>query len=81
MAINGYFVESSLTTSEIWEGINGVQGSTGENTLQKVTNLYKTAKHITNTDIEAAYISLRQITDSITRAAMKAYYERKNLII
>ncbi len=65
------FTESSLASSEIWTEINKLEG--GENTLQKAQNLAKTAKHLTNEDIEAAYISVKQITDTLTREALKAF--------
>ncbi|MCM1215381.1 MAG: hypothetical protein NC548_12785 [Lachnospiraceae bacterium] len=70
MAIKGY-MESTLGQSEIFKGINDIQG--GENTVQKAKNLIKTAKILTNEDIEAAYISVKQITDTLTREAMKAF--------
>lgn len=79
MAIKGY-MESTLTTSEIWEGINSVQGEDG-NTLEKVINLIKTAQHLTNEDIEAAYISVRQITDTLTKAAMKAFDDGRIVLL
>lgn len=69
MAIKGY-MESSLATSEIFQGMSkhiegGLQG--------KAVTLIKNSRHLTNEDIEAAYISVKQITDSLTRAAMKAF--------
>lgn len=67
MAITGY-MESSLMTSEVFNGI--------ESELQikdKAVNLIKNAKHISNEDIEAAYITVKQITDSLTREALKAF--------
>lgn len=80
MGIKGY-MESSLGTSKIWEDINSIEGTNGENTNQKAINLIKSAKHLTNEDIEAAYISVRQITDSLTRAAMKAFDDGKIVLL
>lgn len=84
MAIIGYN-ESSLTTSEIFNGKNndGVNysGKKGETQLQKAINLIKTAKHLTNEDIEAAYIQVRMITDSLTREAIKAFDEGRTVLI
>lgn len=75
MAIKGY-MESSLATSEIWTGINA-EGTV----LEKAKNLIMTAKHIKNEDIEAAYISVKQITDSLTRAALKAFDEGRTVLV
>lgn len=77
MAING-FMESTLASSEIWRGI----ANAGDESLtQKAINLIKSAKTLTNEDIEAAYISVRQISDTLTRAAMKAFDEGKTVLI
>lgn len=78
MAITGY-MESSLGTSEIFKQINELEG--GENTLEKAKNLIKNAKKLTNEDIEASYIAVRQVTDTLTRAAMKAFDEEKVVLI
>lgn len=78
MAITG-FMESSLATSEIFNGINNVEG--GENTVQKAVNLIKTAKQLTNEDVEAAYIQVKQITDSLTRSALKAFDEERVVLL
>lgn len=78
MAIKGY-MESSLSSSEIFKGINDIAG--GENTTQKAINLIKTAKHLTNEDIEAAYISVKQITDTLTREAVKAFDDGRIVLI
>lgn len=78
MAIKGY-MESSLSSSEIFKGINDVEG--GENTTQKAINLIKNAKHLTNEDIEAAYISVKQITDTLTREAVKAFDDGRIVLI
>ena len=70
MPITGY-MESSLATSEIFQDINNISGK--NKTTDKAINLIKNAKHLTNEDIEAAYISVKQVTDSLTRAAMAAF--------
>lgn len=83
MAITG-FMESSLTTSEIFSGDNGINKVTdkeGRNQLQKAIGLAKSAKRLTNEDIEAAYISVKQITDTLTRAALKAFDEGKVILL
>jgi hypothetical protein len=77
MAIQG-FMESSLATSEIFQGLR--QSSENDPTKQ-ATTLIKTAKHLTNEDIEPAYIAVRQITDSLTRAAMKAFDEGRTVLV
>ena len=45
------------------------------------SNLIKTAKHLTNEDIEAAYISVKQITDTLTREAVKAFDDGRIVLI
>lgn len=67
MAIIG-ITESSLANSEVFIGL--------EDTLSvkdKAITLIKTAKHLRNEDIEAAYIAVKQITDSLTKEALKAF--------
>lgn len=63
--------ESTLSSSEVFQGINNIDPS--KKTHEKAIDLIKSAKHLTVEDIEAAYISVRQITDSLVRAAMKAF--------
>ena len=65
------FKESSLMDSEVFNGINTIDPA--KKTHEKAIDLIKTAKHLTVEDIEAAYISVRQITDSLVRASMKAF--------
>lgn len=78
MAIRG-FMESSLATSEVYDGLNKMTG--GDGPTEKAKTLIKTAKHLTNEDIEAAYISVKQISDSLTRAAMKAFDDGRIILI
>lgn len=78
MAIKGY-MESSLLSSEVFDGINNSESK--NSVVERAINLIKTAKHITNEDIESAYISVRQISDSLTRSAMKAFDEQKTILI
>lgn len=65
------FNESNLTDSEVFKGINTIDPA--KKTHEKAIDLIKSAKHLTVEDIEAAYISVRQITDTLVRAAMKAF--------
>lgn len=78
MAIKG-FMESSLASSEVFKGIN--DNTKGVKVTDKALNLIKTAKHLTNEDIETAYISVRQISDSLTREAMRAFDEERTVLI
>ena len=77
MAIRG-FMESTLGTSEVYDGLNKMGGIS---TTDKAKSLIKTAKQLTNEDIEAAYISVKQISDSLTRAAMKAFDDGRIVLI
>lgn len=69
MAIIGYN-ESSLLNSEIFQGINSDDTT---NAQQKAISLIKSAKHLTNNDIEGAYIQVKQLTDGLTKEALKAF--------
>ncbi len=71
MAIKG-FNESTLSTSEIWKGINSSNSEERQPKTMAI-NLIKTAKHLTSEDIEASYISVKQITDTLTRESLKAF--------
>jgi len=78
MAITGFY-ESSLTTSEIYAGINNTGGP--DSVTKKAINLIKTAKKLTNEDIEAAYISVKQISDTLTREAVRAFDEERTVLV
>lgn len=68
MAITGYFQESTLSKSEIYDLFKAVGQP-----LDKAKNLIKNAKVLANTDIESAYIQLKQYSNSLSRAALRAY--------
>lgn len=83
MAIRG-FIESSLATSEIWagkDGMSGINNVGNEKMVDKAINLIKNAKHLTNEDIEAAYISVKQVTDTLTREAVKAFDDGRVVLL
>lgn len=71
--------ESSLGTSEIFNEINNIDG--GESTREKAIRLINSAKHLSVEDIEAAYISVKQVTDGLTRAAIKAFDQQQTVLI
>jgi hypothetical protein len=48
---------------------------------EKAVNLIKTAKHLTNEDIEVTYIALKQITDTLTRAALSAFDNGQTVLV
>ena len=77
MAIKGY-MESSLGNSEIFQRIN-TEDTT--NAQKKAITLIKSAKHLTNEDIETAYISVRQISDGLTQSAIKAFDSGRIILI
>lgn len=77
MAIKGY-MESSLLTSEVFQGLNDPKTT---DATKRAINLIKNAKHLTNEDIEAAYISLKQVNDGLTRAAIKAFDEERIVLV
>lgn len=80
MSITG-FMESTLGTSEVFQKTINSPGSDGKKATDKAVELIKNAKHLTNEDIEAAYIAVRQITDTLTRAAMKAFDDGRTVLI
>lgn len=77
MAVKGY-MESSLASSEIFNDLSNAGGSSLKD---RTVRLIKTAKHLTNEDIEAAYISVKQITDTLTREAMRAFDDGRVVLI
>lgn len=79
MGIKG-FNESTLATSEIFSDLNELAGE-GNGPKDKAVKLIKNAKHLTNEDIEATYITLRQVTDTLTKEAMLAFDEGKIILI
>ena len=79
MALIHHYSESSLTTSEVWDGINNMDPK--ETVLNKAINLIKTSKHLTSEDIEAGYIAVKQITDTLTRAALRAFDTQKTILV
>ncbi|MCM1439773.1 MAG: hypothetical protein NC131_11330 [Roseburia sp.] len=76
MAMTGYR-ESTLINSEIYQGLK----SGGSDPAAKAVNLIRTAKHLTMEDIEAGYISVKQITDTLTREAVKAFDVGRTVLI
>lgn len=80
MAICG-FMESTIATSEIFNDMNDVVGNSGANILQKCLNLVKEAKHLTNEDVEMAYITVKQMSDSLTKEALKAFDSSKVILL
>lgn len=74
------FNESKLTTSEVFNGNKdhpGINNMKTPTLAERAVTLIKTAKHLTNEDMEAAYISVKQITDALTQAALKAFDSEK----
>jgi hypothetical protein len=74
-----YYTESSLGTSAVYKGIN--ETSTGKSAQDKAIDLIKNAQKLSNTDIEAAYIQVKMITDTLTMAAVKAFNEGKVVLL
>jgi hypothetical protein len=75
-----YYTESSLGTSAVFKGINDTATS-GNSAMDKALNLIRTAKRLTPTDIEAAYIQVKMITDTLTSEALKAYNDGKVVLL
>ena len=73
------YTESSLKDSRIFQTFN--KSNPNKTVEQKAISLIKNSKHLTNEDIESAYIAVRQITDSLTREAMKAFDEEKVVLV
>lgn len=77
MAIVG-FNESTLGTSEVFNGISEMSGSDPK---AKAIALIRTAKHLSNEDIEGAYIQIKQYSNTLSRAALKAFDDEKTVLI
>ena len=77
MAITGFY-ESSLGTSEVFNDFNtAAEGKITE----RAVNAIKNSKYLKNEDIEAAYISVKQITDTLTREALKAFDDERIVLV
>lgn len=75
MAITLY-QESSLGTSEVWKTVNSIYPN--ETLLDRAMRHIKgEGKILTSEDIEPAYIAVKQITDSLTAAAIHAFDMQK----
>lgn len=72
------FNESSLATSEIF---NGIAKMSGKDPKQQAIKLIKNARHLTPEDIEGAYIQVKQYSNSLSRAAIKAFDIGKTVLI
>ena len=77
MAIE-YLRESTLSNSEVFQGLNNLGGKSSKD---KAIELIKTAKHLSPDDLESSYIILRQMNDNLTRAGIKAFENDKVVII
>jgi hypothetical protein len=77
MAIR-YLNESSLSTSEVFKGINELSG---DDQTQKAINLIKGNKFVTKDEIEGPYIQIKQYPNSLSRAALKAFEDEKIKLI
>lgn len=75
MAIQGY-TESTLATSEVFNSMEEIMHN-----KEKAIKLIKEAKHLINQDIEAAYVAVKQISDTLTRAALKAFDNEETVLI
>lgn len=75
MSIKGY-TESSLLSSEVFQGINDSM-----KIADKAKNLIKNSQHLTNEDIESAYIAIKQITDTLTRESLKAFDDQRIVLV
>ena len=73
--IQGY-MESTLSMSEVFKGLDKEL-----NVKDKAVKLIQTAKHLTNEDIEAAYIAVKQITDTLTREAIRAFDNEETVLV
>lgn len=72
------FIESTLATSEIF---NGLTEMTGTDQKEKAVKLIKSAKQLSVNDIEGAYIQVKQYPSTLSRAAIKAFDENKTVLI
>lgn len=66
--IKGY-MESKLSDSEIFQGLAEIN----KDVISKAINLIKNSKHLTVEDIETSIIQLKQISESLTVKALRAF--------
>ena len=77
MAIQG-INESSLATSEIFAGLSKV-GANGPK--EKAVAMIKNGKHLVPTDIEATYLQVMHMSNSLSRAGVKAFQEGRVVLL
>lgn len=77
MAIVG-FNESRLSDSEVFNGINKMSKTS---TVDKAIKLIGTAKHLTNEDIEGAYIQVKQYPNTLSRAGLTAFDNEETVLV
>jgi hypothetical protein len=70
--------ESTLATSEVFNGINEMSG---ENQTQKAIKLINNLTPVTKDDILAIYTQIKQYPNSLTRAALQAFEEGNTIIL
>lgn len=64
------YTESTLGKSEVFQSIDTSSTPTQQ---ERAKTLIKSAQILKNEDIEGAYVQVKQITDSLTRLALKAF--------
>ena len=71
------FKESSLATSEVYNGINDL---TGSNLLVKCREVILNEKTLTTDDLESVYVQLKQFPNVLTSRAVKAWVDGETIV-
>jgi hypothetical protein len=79
MAITGYN-ESKLSASEMFDTYKNNSGAK-EDPVVRANKLIKSAKQLEPADIETAHVQLKQYSNSLSRAALKAFEIGKTVIL
>lgn len=79
MAITG-FNESTLSQSKVWKTLNEMNP---KETMQQraIALIKKDGRVLTGEDIEAAYVAVKQISDTLTVASLKAFNAQRVQVI
>jgi len=73
-----YLRESTLTNSEVWQGLNSIGSVSAKD---RAIDLIKNCKHLNPDDIEMSYITLKQMSDPLTRAGVRSFENSRVVLV
>lgn len=74
------FTEGKLSDSEILKGLNEWNEGSG-NQIEKANKIIQTGKKLTVEEIEPAYVQIKQLSHTLTRAALQSFTDGNTILI